>query len=39
VSGGIARGVDADGALLVEDADRIHSIVAGEVSVRPEEDA
>lgn len=39
VPAGIARGVDADGALLVEHEGRIHSVVAGEVSVRPDEDA
>lgn len=34
--GGVARGVDAQGALLVEDAQgRLHQVVAGEVSVRP----
>jgi BirA family biotin operon repressor/biotin-[acetyl-CoA-carboxylase] ligase len=32
--GGIARGVDADGALLVERSGQIHRIIAGEVSVR-----
>ena len=31
---GIARGVDADGALLVERDGRIHRIIGGEVSVR-----
>lgn len=38
ITGGIARGVDAEGALLVEQAGRLHPVVAGEVSVRPEED-
>jgi BirA family biotin operon repressor/biotin-[acetyl-CoA-carboxylase] ligase len=37
--GGIARGVDAGGALLVEHDGRIHRIIAGEVSVRPEEES
>ena len=36
VPGGIARGVDTDGALLVECEGRMHAVVAGEVSVRPE---
>ena len=31
---GIARGIDKDGALLVETKDGIKSIVSGEVSVR-----
>ncbi|MFO7324671.1 MAG: biotin--[acetyl-CoA-carboxylase] ligase [Pseudomonadota bacterium] len=35
VAGGVARGVDADGALLVEHEGRLHAVVAGEVSVRP----
>jgi BirA family biotin operon repressor/biotin-[acetyl-CoA-carboxylase] ligase len=39
VPGGIARGVDADGALLVEHAGRLHPIIAGEVSVRAEGNA
>ena len=34
VSTGIARGVDADGALRVEHAGSIHRIIGGEVSVR-----
>ena len=34
VAGGIARGVDTDGALRVEHGGRIHRIIAGEVSVR-----
>jgi BirA family biotin operon repressor/biotin-[acetyl-CoA-carboxylase] ligase len=34
IAGGIARGVDDDGALLVEHEGRIHRIIAGEVSVR-----
>lgn len=34
IPGGVARGVDADGALLVEHGGRIHRIIAGEVSVR-----
>jgi len=34
VDAGIARGVDAEGALLVEQQGRIHRIIAGEVSVR-----
>ena len=38
VPGGIARGVDADGALQVEHEGKMHAVVAGEVSVRPEED-
>ena len=37
VPGGMARGVDADGALLVEHQGKLHAVVAGEVSVRPEE--
>lgn len=36
VSTGMARGVDATGALLVEHEGRTHRIIAGEVSVRPE---
>lgn len=32
---GIARGVDAVGALLLEAADGVHPIASGEVSVRP----
>lgn len=32
---GIARGIDADGALLLEAGGRRHRIVSGEVSVRP----
>lgn len=39
VTGGIARGVDADGALLVEEGGKLHRVVAGEVSVRPDEEA
>jgi BirA family transcriptional regulator, biotin operon repressor / biotin---[acetyl-CoA-carboxylase] ligase len=31
---GIARGVDDDGALLVEQANQIHRVIAGEVSIR-----
>ena len=31
---GTARGVDADGALLLENAGRIHRVISGEVSVR-----
>jgi BirA family biotin operon repressor/biotin-[acetyl-CoA-carboxylase] ligase len=31
---GIARGVDTDGALLVEQRGQIHRVIAGEVSVR-----
>jgi BirA family biotin operon repressor/biotin-[acetyl-CoA-carboxylase] ligase len=38
ITGGIARGVDAAGALLVEHDGRIHRIIAGEVSVRAEEE-
>ena len=34
VDSGIARGVDAEGALLVEQQGRIHRVIAGEVSVR-----
>jgi BirA family biotin operon repressor/biotin-[acetyl-CoA-carboxylase] ligase len=34
VSGGMARGVDMDGALLVAHQGQIHRIIAGEVSVR-----
>ncbi len=37
VPDGIARGVDADGALLVERDGQLHRIVAGEVSVRTDE--
>jgi BirA family biotin operon repressor/biotin-[acetyl-CoA-carboxylase] ligase len=33
-TGGVARGIDDDGALKVEHAGRIHRIIAGEVSVR-----
>jgi BirA family transcriptional regulator, biotin operon repressor / biotin---[acetyl-CoA-carboxylase] ligase len=33
-AGGVARGIDDDGALKVEHAGRIHRIIAGEVSVR-----
>jgi BirA family biotin operon repressor/biotin-[acetyl-CoA-carboxylase] ligase len=36
VAAGVARGVDADGALLVEHEGGLHAIVAGEVSVRPQ---
>jgi BirA family biotin operon repressor/biotin-[acetyl-CoA-carboxylase] ligase len=32
---GVARGVDADGALLLESEGRERRIVSGEVSVRP----
>lgn len=32
---GMARGVDASGALLLETADGVHPIASGEVSVRP----
>jgi BirA family biotin operon repressor/biotin-[acetyl-CoA-carboxylase] ligase len=39
LTGGIARGVDAQGALLVEHDGRLHGIVAGEISVRPDEDS
>lgn len=35
-SAGMARGCDSHGALLVEHDSRIHRIIAGEVSVRPE---
>jgi BirA family biotin operon repressor/biotin-[acetyl-CoA-carboxylase] ligase len=35
---GIARGVDASGALLVEHEGQIQRIIAGEVSVRPDEE-
>lgn len=35
---GIARGVDASGALLVEQDGQIQRIIAGEVSVRPDEE-
>jgi BirA family biotin operon repressor/biotin-[acetyl-CoA-carboxylase] ligase len=38
IAGGIARGVDAAGALLVEHGGTIHRIIAGEVSVRPDEE-
>jgi BirA family biotin operon repressor/biotin-[acetyl-CoA-carboxylase] ligase len=38
VTRGIARGVDAEGALLVEHGGRIERIIAGEVSVRPGEE-
>jgi BirA family transcriptional regulator, biotin operon repressor / biotin---[acetyl-CoA-carboxylase] ligase len=31
---GLARGIDADGALLVEHAGRVHRIISGDVSVR-----
>lgn len=31
---GTARGIDTDGALMIEQAGRIHRIIAGEVSVR-----
>jgi BirA family transcriptional regulator, biotin operon repressor / biotin---[acetyl-CoA-carboxylase] ligase len=34
VDSGIARGVEADGALLVEHGGQVHRVVAGEVSVR-----
>jgi BirA family transcriptional regulator, biotin operon repressor / biotin---[acetyl-CoA-carboxylase] ligase len=34
VDRGVARGVDTDGALRVEQHDQIHRIIAGEVSVR-----
>lgn len=34
VESGIARGVEVDGALLVERDERIHRVMAGEVSVR-----
>jgi len=33
-SSGMARGIDDDGALKIEQAGRIHRIIAGEVSVR-----
>lgn len=36
---GIARGVDASGALLVEHEGHLQRVIAGEVSVRPEQDA
>lgn len=36
---GIARGVDIDGALLVEQDGQIRRIIAGEVSVRPAEES
>jgi BirA family biotin operon repressor/biotin-[acetyl-CoA-carboxylase] ligase len=39
LASGIARGVDAQGALLVERDGRLHGIVAGEVSVRPDEES
>jgi len=35
---GIARGVDVDGALLLEDDGRLHRFVSGEVSLRLSED-
>lgn len=38
ISGGVARGVDAAGALRVEHGGAIHRIIAGEVSVRPDEE-
>jgi BirA family biotin operon repressor/biotin-[acetyl-CoA-carboxylase] ligase len=38
IAGGIARGVDAAGALLVEHGGTIHRIIAGEVSIRPDEE-
>jgi BirA family biotin operon repressor/biotin-[acetyl-CoA-carboxylase] ligase len=38
VSAGIARGVDEDGALLVEHDGQVHRIIAGEVSVRAGEE-
>lgn len=34
IHSGMARGVDADGALLVADRGQVHRIIAGEVSVR-----
>jgi len=34
VDNGVARGVDADGALRVEQGGHVHRIIAGEVSVR-----
>lgn len=34
IAGGIARGVDPDGALRIEHGGTIHRIIAGEVSVR-----
>lgn len=34
VESGIARGVDVDGALLVEQRGQLHRVIAGEVSVR-----
>jgi BirA family biotin operon repressor/biotin-[acetyl-CoA-carboxylase] ligase len=36
---GIARGVDADGALLVEQDGQVRRIIAGEISVRPDEES
>jgi BirA family biotin operon repressor/biotin-[acetyl-CoA-carboxylase] ligase len=33
--GGVARGIDADGALLVETAGNVHRVISGDVSVRP----
>ncbi len=38
VGGGIARGVDENGALCIEHDGKVHAVVAGEVSVRPEGD-
>ena len=35
---GVAEGVAADGALLVQAAGQVHRIVSGEVSVRPLQD-
>lgn len=35
VTPGVARGIDADGALLLEQAGGVRRIVSGEVSVRP----
>ena len=32
---GVARGIDVDGALLVESASGMHRVVSGDVSVRP----
>jgi len=37
VQSGVARGVDADGALLVEQQGQLHRVIAGEVSVRASE--
>jgi BirA family biotin operon repressor/biotin-[acetyl-CoA-carboxylase] ligase len=34
IRGGMARGVDVDGALLVAEHGTVHRIIAGEVSVR-----